>query len=117
MNSSMPRVLVNHVSSLPNAITGITVYTWRLLEAQSYGRPVVSSDLPVPREVTEDGALFFDPDDDARLADIIERLFVIDQLCEELSLRSRENVRRFSSRKAAEEVEAVFDRHLPPHYG
>jgi hypothetical protein len=71
----------------------------------------------VPREVTEDGALFFDLHDDAHLADIIERLFVDDQLCEVHSPRSQENVRRFSWRKAAEEVEAVFGRHLQPHYG
>jgi len=80
-----------------------------ILEAQTFGLPVVCSDLPVLREVAGEAALFFDPHDDARLAEIIERLFADDRLYEDLSRRSGENARRFSWSKAAEEIEAIFD--------
>lgn len=83
-----------------------------IVEAQSFGRPVICSDLPVLREVAGDGALFFDPHDDAALAGLIERVVDDDALCADLARRSLANCRRFSWNRAAEEMEQVFDRLL-----
>lgn len=44
------------------------------LEALALGCPVIASDIPATREVCADAALYFDPTDDAALADHMTRL-------------------------------------------
>ena len=43
-----------------------------LLEAMAAGRPMVSSDLPVFREITEDQGIYFPPEDVGAMADALE---------------------------------------------
>ncbi len=82
-----------------------------ILEAQSFGAPVIASDLPVLREVSGDAASFFPPDDEKALADALEAMFenTPDPALAELA---KKNAARFSWKKAARETEAVFDRVL-----
>ncbi|WP_421732008.1 glycosyltransferase, partial [Brevundimonas sp.] len=44
------------------------------LEAMVQGCPVIASDIPATREVCADAALYFDPTDDAALADRMRTL-------------------------------------------
>jgi glycosyltransferase involved in cell wall biosynthesis len=44
------------------------------LEAMRAGSPVIAADIPVVREVCGDGPLYFDPDDDAALTEIVRRV-------------------------------------------
>ena len=81
-----------------------------ILEAHSFGRPVICSDVPVLREVAGDAAVFVNPDDAEGLAQALESLFADPVRHEELSRRARANAARFSWEKAARETEAVFDR-------
>lgn len=79
-----------------------------VIEAQSYGAPVICSDIPVLREVAGDGALFIDPKAPKTIADAIDRFLSNDQFRNEMSAAARCNAGRFSWAKAARETEAVF---------
>ena len=80
-----------------------------ILEAQSFGVPVICSDLPVLREVAGIGALFVDPLRPDELARAIGTLFGGDEAHVALARASRANAARFSWRKAALETEAVLE--------
>jgi glycosyltransferase involved in cell wall biosynthesis len=45
-----------------------------LLEAMHYKLPIIASDIPASREVAEKNALFFDPPDIDKLAELIEKV-------------------------------------------
>jgi glycosyltransferase involved in cell wall biosynthesis len=81
-----------------------------VLEAQSFGVPVICSDLPVLREVGGPAALFFDPHDPDTLAGHIERIFSDAGLAAERSNASLKNAAKFSWDRAARETFAVFER-------
>lgn len=81
-----------------------------LLEAHTFGLPVICSDLPVLREVAGDAALFVDPNDPATLADALTRLHADPNLAETLSAAAQRNVKRFSWQRAAVETEALLDK-------
>jgi glycosyltransferase involved in cell wall biosynthesis len=83
-----------------------------VLEAQSFGVPVVCSDLPVLREVAGAGALFFDPRDAQALANHIASLFANNDLAATLSGAALSNSSRFSWDQAATETVSIFERVL-----
>lgn len=80
-----------------------------LLEAHTYGIPVICSDLPVLREVAGKGAVFVDPNQPEALADALSRVLREDSLWTSLSDNARKNITRFSWKKAAMETEAVIN--------
>jgi glycosyltransferase involved in cell wall biosynthesis len=88
-----------------------------ILEAHTFGLPVVCSDLPVLHEVAGDGALFFDPRNDEELADAIFKILHDDALAQRLSAAAHQNAKRFSWERAANETESVFETllHRPEH--
>ena len=79
-----------------------------VLEAQSLGKPVICSDIPVLREVAGDGALFFRSGDPFGLARCLEAIFGNLEIRRAVSLAAQRNAERFSWTKAAGEVEALF---------
>lgn len=79
-----------------------------LLEAHTFGVPVICSDLPVLREVAGEGALFVSPKDAAGLADALERIHTNAALLADLRGKATRNSARFSWEKAARETEAVI---------
>jgi glycosyltransferase involved in cell wall biosynthesis len=81
-----------------------------VLEAQKLGTAVVCSDIPVLREVAGDGALFFDAHDPAALAHALERIIDDTELRCKLDAAARLNASLFSWRRAANELERVFER-------
>ena len=67
-----------------------------VLEAMSYGAPVITSDIPPMREVAAEAALFVPPLDVAHLTAAIERFMLEPQTVEEYRARGRERVSAFS---------------------
>ena len=78
------------------------------LEAQSYGLAVASSDRTCLPEILGRGAIYFDPENPADMAEKIYSLAVDGELRAELSLLGRENARRFSWVKMAEEILGLY---------
>jgi len=79
-----------------------------ILEAQSCGTAVICSDIPVPREVAGEAALFFDPNNPTALADCIDRIIDQPDLGRRLSEAGVQNAAQFSWARAARETEAVL---------
>jgi glycosyltransferase involved in cell wall biosynthesis len=80
-------------------------FGWPLIEAQSCGCPVITSNRPPMTEVAGDAALYIDPADEpgagARIADGFDRL----PLLREAGFR---NVQRFNPDRIGEEYERFF---------
>jgi glycosyltransferase involved in cell wall biosynthesis len=79
-----------------------------IVEAQCLGTPVVCSDIPILREVAGEGAIYFESDNAAALADRLAAIFRDPQLRDRVALAARRNAARFSWAKAAREIEQVF---------
>lgn len=79
------------------------------LEAQSFGIPVLLSDIPTHKEIFGDSALYFDPKSSI---DISEKLLVIErdiELRKELVRKGYENIMKYSWKKMAEETLNVYN--------
>ena len=79
-----------------------------VVESQSFGTPVVCSDIPVLHEVAGDGALFFHSNDAAGLASCLITIFDNTDTRRMVGLAAKKNASRFSWAKAAAEIEAIF---------
>ena len=80
-----------------------------VLEAQSCGVPVMTSNNSSLPEVAGDAALLVDPHDVDAIAEAMRRLVTDDALRAELVRRGFENVKRFSWEKCARETLAVLE--------
>jgi glycosyltransferase involved in cell wall biosynthesis len=76
-----------------------------VLEAHSFGTPVIAADIPILREVAAEGALFFNPTDPEELLAAMLRLSTDDALRASLRERALANSRLYSWNRAAEELE------------
>ena len=81
-----------------------------VLEAQSQGVPVLTSNRSSLPEVAGDAALLVDPEDVDEIAQAMLRLSRDEELRAELVAKGHENVKRFSWEKAARETLAVLKR-------
>jgi glycosyltransferase involved in cell wall biosynthesis len=79
-----------------------------LLEAMSFGCPVICSNTSSVPEVAGDAAEFFDPSDTGSIASAIERVLFAPELCAELARRGRSRARAFSWEGAADRTRAVY---------
>ncbi len=78
------------------------------LEAQTFGTPVVLSDIPAHKEVFGDSVLYFDPTSNI---DITEKMLLISQdenLRTSLIQKGYENVKKYSWKKMASETKDVY---------
>jgi glycosyltransferase involved in cell wall biosynthesis len=80
-----------------------------VVEAQSFGTPLVCSDIPVLREVAGDGALFFRSGDAGELARHLETIFRDELVQSRVRVAAQRNAARFSWAKAAAEMEMLFE--------
>ncbi len=80
------------------------------VEAQWAGAPLVCSDIPVLREVAEDGALYAPADRPAELAARIAEVLTDGELAARLVERGRARVARLSWEASAERTLGVFRR-------
>lgn len=79
-----------------------------LLEAMACDTPVITSDIPIMREVAGNAALFINPLDIEDIAAGISRLLADQTLQQELVIRGRERLRQFSWHKCAESTMACY---------
>jgi len=78
------------------------------LEAMSYGLPVVASNCgPLP-EIYGEAVLYFNPEDMVEMAKKISRIIQDSNLRQELSSKGREQIKKFSWLKMAEETLDVY---------
>jgi glycosyltransferase involved in cell wall biosynthesis len=75
-----------------------------LLEAMTCGAPVIASDRSAIPEVVGDAGLLADAEDDAALAQHIERVLSIPSLAEDLRRRGYARARQFSWRSTAQRI-------------
>ena len=81
------------------------------LEAMVHGCPVIASDIPATREVCADAALYFDPTDDAALADRMQTLLNNPDPARLQAGRRRADA--YSWSRSAEILDALLDRTWP----
>lgn len=80
-----------------------------VVEAQAVGRPVLTSDLPVLREVAgEEGACFVDPLNAESIRGGFERLLGDSTYREQLVAKGLENARRFHPERTAEAYAKIY---------
>lgn len=82
------------------------------LEAMGYGAPVVSSSATCLPEVYEDAAYYFDPRDTDDMARAINDVLTNPQLRNSLIIKGREQVKKYSWRRLAEQTHAVYEQAL-----
>ncbi len=80
-----------------------------VLEAQSYGAPVMTANRSALPEIAGDAALYVDPTDVDAIAAAMLRLSQDEALRQQLIAAGHENVKRFSWTKAAAETLAVLE--------
>jgi glycosyltransferase involved in cell wall biosynthesis len=83
-----------------------------VLEAMARGVPVASSDRASLSEVAGDAALLFDPEDEASIANAIERILGDRELAERLRAAGLAQAARFTWEAAAEGTVASYRRAL-----
>jgi glycosyltransferase involved in cell wall biosynthesis len=80
-----------------------------LVEAMSFGVPVLTSNCSSMPEVAGDAGLLVDPFDEKAIADALRSLLTDDHLRDTLAARARKNSERFSWQRAAAETMVVFE--------
>jgi len=81
-----------------------------ILEAMSYGKPVIVTDIPGPNEIVKNGynGILVPPKDPEALAKAIKTLASDSELRHTLSINARETVKRFSWEKVGEKYQSVY---------
>lgn len=80
-----------------------------ILEAMSYGTPVITSDIPVLKEVAGDAALLINPKDTVELAEAMKSVMMNEELRERLSIKGSQRIRQFSWKQCARETLKVIN--------
>lgn len=81
-----------------------------IIEAQSVGRPVITSDRAPMSDVAGEAALKVDPEDEIALRTAVERLIADAPLRESLREAGFENAKRFAPERAAHAYAALYRR-------
>ncbi len=80
-----------------------------ILEAMSYGTPVITSDIPVMKEVAGDAALLINPNDTGELADAMKSVLTNEELRDRLRKKGFQRIRHFSWKRCARETLNVIN--------
>lgn len=80
-----------------------------ILEAMSYGCPVISSNASSLPEVGGDACLYFDPQSENQLLEQLEKLLSDDQLRDNLIRSGKQRVKLFSWQKSADQTLEVLE--------
>ena len=79
-----------------------------IIEAQTVGVPVITSDLDPMREVASTGALLCNPDDSQTIKACIQRVLADEDLQASLIAAGHENVKRYSPAEAARQHQELY---------
>jgi len=79
-----------------------------ILEAQSLGVPVLTSNISSMPEVAGKGALYVNPYDISDIAKGMEKLAENNDLCHELIQKGFENIKRFSWEESVKKILKIF---------
>jgi glycosyltransferase involved in cell wall biosynthesis len=79
----------------------------QLLEAMTYHKPILASDLPVFHEVAGDSAIYFDHESPEAIRDAMLQVENHD-LIEDMLIKQRENLRHFSWPRVATDLYGAF---------
>lgn len=82
------------------------------LESMTYGCPVINSDIPALREVSEDAALYVDPFDVEDITAKINQLLKDESLKQELRLKGLEQIKKYSWEKSAKQVYELAQKYI-----
>lgn len=82
------------------------------LEAQSFGVPIIASDIPINREILGDSALYFPAPDADALSARMREVAEDSALRDDLSRRSRANAERFTWAGTTAAWNDLIDRHV-----
>lgn len=74
------------------------------LESMTFGCPVVVSDIPALKEVTQDAGLYVDPHNVGDITEKINILLKDDELRQSLRLKGLEQIKKYSWEKSAKQV-------------
>ncbi len=85
-----------------------------ILEAQACDLPVITSTTSSMPEIAGDGALFVHPDNIDEITEAIQQIADDASLRQKLITKGRENVKRFSWQKTAEQTLKAYERALKP---
>ena len=91
--------------AFPSAYEGFGI---PILEAMAAGRPMVLSDIPVFREITQDRSVYFPYDDVGLMAEAIETVLCSIHEQERLVEYGKERVQAFSFKSLAEQMEGLY---------
>jgi glycosyltransferase involved in cell wall biosynthesis len=80
-----------------------------IIEAQSYGEPVITSNISSMPEVAKAGALLVDPYNRKSLTHAMQKLAVNSEIRFALTANATSNAARFSWQKASIEMEQIFE--------
>lgn len=80
-----------------------------IIEGQSLGKPVVTSDLSPMKETAGNGAVLCDPHSPESMRTAIKKVIADEHLRTELFEEGKRNVTRFSAPRVAEQYEALYD--------
>jgi len=80
-----------------------------ILEAQSAGVPVVTSNISSMPEVSGNGAILVDPNKTEEIADAVQKLISEEGYKNDIIKKGLENVKRFSWDKCAEEIAQLIN--------
>lgn len=83
-----------------------------ILEAMTYGVPVITSNVSSMPEVAGDAALLVDPNDVQGLADAMNKILVNGSMRNIMISKGYERVRKFSWKRCAEETLGIFEKVL-----
>jgi len=81
-----------------------------ILEAMSYGVPVITSNVSSMPEVAGDAALLVDPNDEKGLADAMKKILVNGEIRKILISKGYERVKKFSWKRCARETLDTFEK-------
>ena len=84
-----------------------------LLEAMSFGTPILCSKASVMPEICQKAALYFEPDSISEIAEKIEMSCRNKNLLEQLSQKGKERIKAFSWQKTAQKTLNVFQKVYP----
>ena len=94
-----------HFLAMPSLYEG---FGFPLIEAMSFGVPVLTSNVSSLPEVAGDAGLLVDPRDESQIAHGLEQLLCNKALHARLASNARANARKFTWKKTAQESLAVF---------